>query len=478
MASKKTLNAKNLEALGAERLAELLIEISTGNAAAKRRLRLRLAGAQSPGEVAKEVRKRLTTIARSRSFVDWQNRRALVEDLETQRRAIIDQVAKADPAEALDLMWRFLALANPVFGRCDDSSGTVIGIFHAACGDLGKIAKAEKADPETLADRAFGALNENDYGQCDDLIEVLTPALGQVGLEHLKQLVVQLSQEPLPKSDPEDRQVIAWGSGGPIYADDHAGRRRDSMVRLALQEIADAQGDADAFIAQQSERARTVPKVAAEIAQRLLAAGRAEEAWTAINAVDEDRPGWIPFEWEQARVDVLEALGRTDEAQEFRLACFSRSLSDAHLRAYLKRLPDFDDIEAEERALSHALGYPSVHHALMFLVSWPALDRAAHLVLTRADELDGDHYEILAPAADALEAKHPLAATLLRRALIDFSLEKNRVKRYRHAARHLQECASLAAAIENFGTFETHDTYAARLRNEHGRKSSFWSLVS
>ena len=71
--SKNTLSAKNLEALGAERLAELLIEISTGNAAAMQRLRLELAGAQSPGEVAKEVRKQLTTIARSRSFVDWQS---------------------------------------------------------------------------------------------------------------------------------------------------------------------------------------------------------------------------------------------------------------------------------------------------------------------------------------------------------------------------------------------------------------------
>jgi hypothetical protein len=92
--SKNTLSAKNLEALGAERLAELLIQISTGNAAAKRLLRLELAGAQSPGEVAKEVRKRLTAIAHSQSFVDGQNRRILVEDLETQRRAIVDQWLK------------------------------------------------------------------------------------------------------------------------------------------------------------------------------------------------------------------------------------------------------------------------------------------------------------------------------------------------------------------------------------------------
>jgi len=82
VASKKTLNAKNLEAPGAHRLAELLIEISTGDAAAKRRLRLELAGAQRPAEVGREVRKQLATIGRSRSFVDWHKRKALVDDLE------------------------------------------------------------------------------------------------------------------------------------------------------------------------------------------------------------------------------------------------------------------------------------------------------------------------------------------------------------------------------------------------------------
>ena len=73
MASKKTLNAKDLEALGAERLAELLVEVSAGNAGVKRRIPLELAGMQSPDQAAKEICKRLTTIARSRSFVDWQN---------------------------------------------------------------------------------------------------------------------------------------------------------------------------------------------------------------------------------------------------------------------------------------------------------------------------------------------------------------------------------------------------------------------
>jgi len=478
MTSKKTFNKRNLEALGAERLAELLMEVSTGNAGVKRRIRLELASAQSPIEVTKEIRKRLTTIARSRSFVDWQNRRGLVEDLETQRRAIVDQVAKTDPGEGLELMWRFMALANSVFARCDDSSGTVGSIFHAACRDLGQIAQAAKVSPDELVDRAFNALIDNDYGQYDELIAVLSPTLGPRGLAQLKQRFIDLSKEPLEKPKDKDRKVIGWGGGGPIYADDVAARHHESVIRLALEEIADAQGDVDAYIAQQSDKAKTVPKIAAEIAQRLLKAGRAKEAWSAINAVDENRAGWIPYEWEEVRLEVMEALGRKEEAQAFRWQCFERKLSRAHLGAYLRRLPQFEDVDAEERAMATALRFSEVHQALAFLVSWPALEKAAALVLARAKEIDGDHYEVLSPAADALAGKYPLAATLLLRAMIDFALNHNRVKRYRHAARHLAECESLAATVGNFGNFEPHERYSARLKSDHGRKTAFWSLVS
>jgi hypothetical protein len=43
--------------------------------------------------------------------------------------------------------------------------------------------------------------------------------------------------------------------------------------------------------------------------------------------------------------------------------------------------------------------------------------------------------------------------------MIDFALKRNRVKRYRHAARHLGECTSLASAIGDFRDFEPHEGY-------------------
>lgn len=479
MATKKTLNAANLEALGAPRLAELLIEISTGSAAAKRRLRLELAGAQSPAEIAREVRKRLGSIARSRTFVDWQKRKALVEDLELQKRVIVERIAKDDPHEALELMWQFMVTAAPVLDRCDDSNGTIGGIFREACDTLGELATAAKVDPNNLADRVFAALQDNGYGVFDDLIAVLSSSLGKEGLERLKSRFVALASEPVEQPAGE-RHVIGWGARGPLYADAVAASARSRLVRYALMQIADAQGDVDAFIGQYDDETQKVPGIAAEIAQRLLASGRAQEALRTIEATVH-RPGgwdWPDFEWEDARIAVLEALDRKDDAQAARWSCFERSLSASHLRDFLKRLPDFDDMEAEERALDYAETRKSMLSALSFLIGWPALDRAAKLALQRADQLDGDHYEILTSAAEALAGKHPLAATLLLRAMIDFSLTQGRSTRYRHATRHLMECESLASSIADFAPFETHEAYAARLRREHGRKSSFWSNAS
>lgn len=477
MASKTTLNAKNLETLGAERLAELLIEISTGSAVAKRRLRLELAGAQSPKEAGREVAKRLTSIARARGFVNWKSRKPLVIDLESQLRAIREQIAPADPTEALALTWRFMQVATPLFERCDDSSGIVIGVFHDACALLGEIALAAGTPPEALVDATVEALRDNGYGQYDGLIAILTPALGAEGLAHLKARIEALAATPVPVPPKGEWEAVGYGSGGATYAHQMEERARQSLVRMALKDIADAMGDVDAFIAQYDPATRKVPKIAAEIAARLLAAGRAGDALGFLERAEVRDRAWVPEEWQAARLDVLEALGRADEAQAFRLECYHRNLAADHLRAYLKRLADFDDVEAEEQAMAHAVAYPEPLSALHFLIHWPAPDRAAQLVKHRFDELDGDRYEILTPAAVALSARYPLAATLALRAMIDFTLNAGRSSRYQHAARHVAECDALASQIEDFGTVERHSSYLARLKKEHGKKSGFWSRV-
>lgn len=478
MATGSTLNAANLEALGAARLAELLLEISAGDALAKRRLRLALAAAAGPGEAAREVSKRLASIAKAKSFIGWGQVRPLAAELEAQQRAIVDLIAPSDPSGAFELVWKLVGCAASVFARSDDGSGQLAEVFREAARDLGPLAQAAKLDPTVLAERVFEAVQGDTFGEWEELVPVLAPQLGGPGLDRLKHLMQEWQAEPVLTLPEHQRLVVGWSSAGKIHADEIETGHRRRTASFVLQQIAEAMGDVDAYVARFDSSSRRFPVVAADISRRLLHAGRPQEAWDAIEAVDKNSRRRIPMEWEQARIDVLEALGRTEDAQAFRHQCFLQTLNVKHLRGYLHKLPDFEDFDAEQSALNHALGFGDVHQALGFLVSWPDLERASRLVLTRAPDLNGDLYELLSPAADALHEKYPLAATFARRAMIDFTLGNARSSRYKHAARHLTECAALARRIEDFGGAPDHVAYAQDLRASHGRKAAFWHEVA
>lgn len=474
MASGKALNAANLEALGTARLAQLLLEISSGDAVAKRRLRLALAGNAGSAEAAREVAKRLASLSRAKGFVDWQKIRPLAADLEAQRRAILDLIAPTDPCEAFELIWRLVACAESVFARSDDGSGRLAAIFHNAARDLGPLAQAAALDPADLAGRAFRALRGDSYGEWEELVSILAPQLGSPGLRVLRRLMETWQAEPVAILPERDRRVIGWSSSGKIYEDELQTSHRRRVAAFVLQQIADTSGDVDGYIAQFDDTSRAAPAIAAGIAQRLLKAGRPQEAWDALEAVEPGKGDWVMLEWEQARVDTFEALGQSEQAQAFRWQRFLATLNAVHLRAYLRKLPDFEDLEVEERALAHVLDYSDVHQALAFLVGWPNLQLASQLVLARTKEVNGDLYELLSPAADKLDDKHPLASTLLRRAMIDFTLGAARSSRYKHAARHLNECANLAPCVASSPDAPDHTAYEQALRAVHGRKAAFW----
>jgi hypothetical protein len=116
---------------------------------------------------------------------------------------------------------------------------------------------------------------------------------------------------------------------------------------------------------------RSRPQMGAEIGRRLLAAGRTTEALATLeNARAKQRAdqaaqyddvylggyGGDGCAWEEVYIEALDASGQGELAQQLRWAAFEQRLSSVQLRAYLKKLPDFEDVEAEERAMRHALG--------------------------------------------------------------------------------------------------------------------------
>jgi hypothetical protein len=444
MASKRTLNIRNLEGLGAAALAELLMEVSSGNAVIQRRLRLALAAAEGAEGASQEVRKRLAAIARATTYVDSRKRKALLSDLEAQHQAITGPIAAADPLQAFQLLVRFLELADGVLERSSDTTGALIGVFQQALDNLAELASAAALKPEVLAEQVVELIGGNGYGQFDDLIPSVASALGEQGLAVLQ------------------RHFEA--NGGPDAS-------------YALLQIAEALGDVEAYMAQFDARALSRPAVAADVALHLLEAGRAEQGLAVLDGAASNVTDWLAIEWSDARIAVLDALGRKEDAQQQRWDLFCRSLSIPHLRAYLKRLDDFADVEAEERALVIAEQHHQPLLALHFLIQWPALPRAARYVLHKSAHWNGEAFEVLAPAAERLSASHPLAATILLRSMVVFALSTGRSKRYRYAAEHLQTCERLAAEIDDWQELESQASFVGRVRESFGRSWSFWQLV-
>jgi hypothetical protein len=463
MARTKTVTPEALAALGAETLADLLIAHATTDPTLRKKLGMLLAGTEGPGKLAAEIDKRIKTIGRSRSFVDWEKRKPLMHELDHLRMTIATRLARQDAPRAIELLWDFIGIADAVMERVGDGIGEVEDVFGAAMEDLGRLSAVQPpGDGKALACRVLAYCERDGFGATDALIRHMSEALGAGGRAEIRSKTEAALKAAPRSSGPHD-----W------HAD---AKRRHLAFRLAL--LADLENDTDAFIA--AIRAGGMESThALDVAERLMAANRPAEAldWLdkprrRVEDLDDDDGADTDL-----RIAALDALGRKDEAQAVRWRHFERFLSAEHLRAYLKRLPDFEDFEAEQKALDVAAAHKQAARGLAFFIEWRALDRADRLVRERLTTLDGRLYEVLRPAAEALEEKFPEAAALLYRRLVESVLERGSSKQYQYAARDLLSCARLAPHLPVPGSIEGHAEFVARLQKAHGRKYGFWGLI-
>jgi tetratricopeptide (TPR) repeat protein len=341
------------------------------------------------------------------------------------------------------LQVRLLELSEGVLERCSDSTGAVIGLFQRGVEALVSLAKAAATSPEALVEHGAELLQANGYGQFEGLIPALSPLLGEAGLLQLEEALLE----------------------------------RDGVDRFTKEQLVRGRGDLDSYLELYEPSELTWPDTAAAVAGHLLNGGRAEQALAVLERAAQTTEIMQAETWHATRIAVLDALGRSEEAQQHRWQVFAKTLSIPVLRAYIQRLDDFADGEAEERAFAVVEQHHLPLAALQFLIFWPSLARAARYVIEHCHDWDGDAYEIYEPAAERLSANHPVAASLLLRTMVVFALSMGRSKRYRYAAEHLRQCERLEARIDDWQGFESHASFVGRMREAFAQKWSFWKLL-
>jgi hypothetical protein len=388
-ASQKKVTVENLVVLGAERLAEILVGVAETRVDLKRRLRMELAAEQGPAALTAEIDKRLGSFETSRGQITWRQRPAFIRDLDALRQLIIERLSPLDTPAAIDRLWRFMDTARQVSSRYRERASELDDVFERAAAGLGR--SLGSAPPGPAAATLVESLTANTFGW-----KAWLPAL--------------LAQAPRPVAEDARRFMAERRGAVPGWI---------TLVR----QLADAAADVDAYRATWAAEALLTPSVAAEVGRRLLDADRSEEAGVILRAAAPKPPtrarqgrAQVDLEWESVWIDYLEAAGRGDEAQAVRWGSFERTLSADRARAFIYRLSDFDDVEAEARAFAIAADYPEFETGLRFLMEWPSLVEAARMIERRGDEV-----QVAPDAAELWAAKlrrrQPRAAhQLLRKA--------------------------------------------------------------
>ena len=467
MARKPALSTDKLKDLGIGKLAQLVLDEAERNVGFGRQVKAALAGKFGPEAIAKLIDRRLSGLVRAKSFIEWDKARAFADDLHSLTDTITTELGPAAPALAIDRLLRFIATHEQVFERVDDSSGRVQDAYYqaiAATGDLAPNLPASEAD--ALPDKIMTALGESTHGYLTNVTKAVAPHLPQDSLvrwdaDLTVAITERLAEEAARKSD-------GWS-----YS-------MTSQWAEMRQILASARGDLDLLITLELKKKPHMQDTLA-IAAQLLEVGRSAEAleWvrkpgrrTFVQTDDGLSPERVSLE---AR--ILDAIGDKAAAQALRWRCFETGLSADILREYLKQLPDFEDIEAEDRAHALALENAEPEVALQFFLDWPRLDLAAKLIAMHPHRWDGGAWHILPKVAGLLEHDHSLAATILYRALLDNILDRARSKAYGHGAKYLGKLTLLASESDPSrpGEMVDHATYLAKLKTAHARKSGFWA---
>lgn len=393
----KSVSASNLVQLGDAKLADLLLDAADWDPILKRRLRMELAAAISPGDLALELDKRLDSLAESRARISWRKRPELIREVEMLRGLIAGPLLEADARLALDRLVSWFDLGGPLAARTKDPRGELQVMIEDALPDLAAVTAAAGA---AVAAPVLA----------DAVLTRATPwasLIGRVVDDLEPELVEALLSRLAPAAD------------------------KVTKIGLLVRRLAARTGSVDVWLATFTLEDLRRPAVAAEAATRLAGAGRAAEARAALEAGRSAPPSPGRKLWggkapepeapsdalAEAEIAVLTAEGRTDEAAEAHWMLFERTLDPEVLKAITAGMADFDDVIAVDRAVAYARTYFDLTRALRFMMAWGALRDAAETITARPHELNGRAEEF--PLwASRLAAKWPEAAGLLLRARI------------------------------------------------------------
>ncbi len=438
---------QRLVELGAEALANALLDLAEHNEAADDRVERMIA---TPKENIKRFKAKLSGLKRIRRLIRWGESagfaRELVAILEDLKAGIEDVRTGAE------LVAAFYEADKGVFENCDDSSGYVGDVFRYNARELFVSFALRCDDKEWLVDVVSKLNREDDYGIRDSLIDCAKEYLPEPAIRTL----IERFQSAASKETEEDGK-----------------RHWLSLIGTLARQIKDAPLFEKTRLALHGKLSTGT---CVDIAEVYLESGDAVTALFWLERISKNDN----FQAQERDALLLAIHGRLDNSEkqaEVAWRIFRRHRSADSLAQLLSVIGEGQKeqvISSEAEIILN--NKPLSLSDMAFLIEMKRMDEAENYLLGRIDQLNGNFYDSLLSLAEAMgDDGRLLSATVIYRALLDSILRRAQSKTYLHGARYLKKLDRLAGSIPDWRKIETHTAYTERLRQVHGRKSSFWS---
>jgi len=422
-----------------------------------------------PAALSTAISKRIQSISRGRKFIDYHMSFAFAGDLDSIVADIEDGLLESTPKRAFDLISKFLATANKVFDRADDSSGDIGGVYRDSV--LLWLAAANAWKNSTSAgakinwpERVYTLYLDNDYAVYDSLLPKSAILLSHDELTKLAwRYETELRQALKDSNDDDQFNMTALSSS------------------VALGSVAEALKDPVMY-----ERATLISSPEPNDLEKKSMI----KMYLQFNHTD-GALRWLNTRWEpRFQTDRLRLLdeayvqaGNTDALRKIRHETYQLDKTYSSFTRYLECLDESEKQDARLEAIQLAeqgsglADYLATHIDMLLSLNEPA--RAQLLVLANPQATAGIFYSSLLKLAKQFD-KHQcwLAATVCYRGLLLDILNQGRSKAYTHAARYYKKLVLISEQLQDYAPLDDHASFIKQLEEKHGRKRSFWQRVS
>lgn len=442
----KDKKKQQLMGLGSEQLADALLHLASQFDEAHDFVEHLIA---TPKENIQRFKKKISSIKRSSHFINWDESyefgrelSALLQDL----KAGVD-----DPLTGVQLVADFYKADKWIFERCDDSNGDVGDVFRYDAKKLFIEYASQCSDKEKVADIILKLNESNDYGVRDILIDCADEYLPE---PTLRSMIETLQKQCSKKMD-------------------EYGKR---SVLTLIESLAKQVKDPKLFEQTRIESwGKMTPAAVLDIARIHLDSGNLQTALSKLLEIS-DEP-YMSYERDSLLMEIYRQTGGNEKLAELLYQRFHAHHSIESLQELLNVIGN----DKRDQVLSKEIALIFENKELRtsdaeFLISLKMIDDAEKYLLERAELLEGYFYSSLLPLADVMdfEGRH-VVASLIYRSLLLSILKRGYTKAYPHGVRYLKKLDVLAVSINQWEDFDTHEAFKIQIRQDHGRKRSFWS---